>query len=205
MKRAVWHKGWWHAAQHVASPNFSARPEGAAINLAVVHSISLPPGQYGGDAVARLFTNRLDHGAHPYYESLRSLRVSAHFFVRRDARVLQFVSCDARAWHAGASAWCGREQCNDYSIGIELEGLEGGTFEPSQYVALAQLLRSLARRYPIEAVLGHEHIAPGRKGDPGAGFAWARLRRRLTWPSHVAAPIGVPGAMRGSPHEVRYR
>ena len=171
----------------------------------MVHSISLPPGQYGGDAVERLFTNRLDHGAHPYFAGLRGLRVSAHFFVRRDARVLQFVSCDARAWHAGASAWRGREQCNDYSIGIELEGLEGLTFEPAQYVALVQLLRSIARHYPIEAVLGHEHIAPGRKGDPGAGFAWAHLRRHLTWPTHAAAPIGVPRAMRGSPYEVRYR
>ena len=205
MQRAVWHKGWWRAARRVASPNFNARPYGAAINLAVVHSISLPPGQYGGDAVERLFTNRLDHGGHPYFEGLRGLCVSAHFFIRRDARVLQFVSCDARAWHAGASAWRGREQCNDYSIGIELEGLEGETFEPAQYVALAQLLRSIARHYPIEAVLGHEHIAPGRKADPGAGFAWAQLRHRLTWPTHAAAPIGVPSAMRGSPHEVRYR
>jgi N-acetyl-anhydromuramoyl-L-alanine amidase len=205
LKRAVWDRGWWHAARRVASPNVGARPEGIAVSLAVVHSISLPPGQYGGDAVERLFTNRLDHGAHPYFEGLRELRVSAHFFIRRDGRVLQFVSCVERAWHAGVSAWCGREQCNDYSVGIELEGLEGQTFEPTQYVALAQLLRSIARHYPIEAVLGHEHIAPGRKADPGAGFAWAHLRHRLSWPTHPAAPIGVPRAMRGSPHEVRYR
>jgi len=172
VRRAVWQSGWWRHARRVPSPNFGARPTGEPVTLAVIHSISLPPGQYGGGDVERFFTNRLDHGAHPYYEDLRGVQVSAHFFVRRDGDVLQFVSCDARAWHAGVSRWAGREQCNDYSIGIELEGLEGDRFEGAQYAALARLLRSAAHRYPIDSVVGHEHIAPGRKGDPGAGFDW---------------------------------
>lgn len=145
----------------------------------VLHSISLPPGEYGGDAVHALFTNTLDCDAHPYYARLRGLRVSAHFLLRRDATLLQFVSCDARAWHAGASSWRGRDNCNHYSVGIELEGLEGEVFEPAQYARLAQLLRALAARYPIDEVVGHEDVAPGRKFDPGAGFDWALLRRSL--------------------------
>ena len=179
MRRAVWQSGWWRHARRVPSPNFGPRPAGERVSLAVVHSISLPPGQYGGDAVERFFCNRLDHAAHPYFEGLRGVQVSAHFFVRRDGRVLQFVSCDARAWHAGVSQWAGREQCNDYSLGIELEGLEGQTFAAAQYMALARLLRALARRYPLDAVVGHEHIAAGRKGDPGPGFDWARLAHAL--------------------------
>lgn len=145
----------------------------------VLHSISLPPGQYGGDAIERLFSNRLDCDAHPYYDALRGLRVSAHFLLRRDGRVLQFVSCDQRAWHAGASVWRGRDNCNHYSIGIELEGLEGTRFDDAQYAPLARLLRALAAHYPIAEVVGHEDIAPGRKADPGAGFDWPRLRRAL--------------------------
>ena len=149
------------------------------VDLLVLHSISLPPGEYGGDAIERLFTNRLDWQAHPYYAAIRGLRVSAHFLVRRDGRMLQFVSCDQRAWHAGASVWRARENCNHYSIGIELEGLEGGPFDDAQYAALARLLRALALRYPIAEVVGHEDVAPGRKADPGAGFDWERLRRQL--------------------------
>jgi AmpD protein len=149
------------------------------VTLAVVHSISLPPGEYGGNAIEHLFTNRLDGDAHPYYDRLRGLRVSAHFLVRRDGAVLQFVSCDDRAWHAGRSVWRGQEDCNHHSIGIELEGLEGGAFETVQYQRLATLLRALALRYPIAEVVGHEDIAPGRKFDPGAGFDWPGLRRRL--------------------------
>jgi len=149
------------------------------VTLVVVHSISLPPGEYGGDAIERLFTNRLDHAAHPYYEGLRGLEVSAHFVVRRDGEMLQFVSCDERAWHAGRSVWRGRENCNDWSIGIELEGLEGQSFEAAQYTRLARLMRALAARYPIEEAVGHQHVAPGRKGDPGPGFDWMRLRRAL--------------------------
>ncbi len=145
----------------------------------VLHSISLPPGQYGGDGIEQLFTNRLDWDAHPYYDTIRGLHVSAHFVVRRDGEVVQFVSCDRRAWHAGRSAWQGRENCNDFSVGIELEGLEGERFEPAQYDALASLARALGRRYPIEAIAGHQHVAPGRKHDPGAGFEWHALRSRL--------------------------
>ena len=161
------------------SPNFGPRPAGSAVTLAIVHSSSLPPGVYGGDAVQRLFTNRLDHGAHPYFAQLEGLRVSAHFFVRRDGQVLQFVSCNQRAWHAGASSWNGRDNCNDWSVGIELEGLEGEPFAPRQYRNLIRLLRAVASRYPIAEVVGHEHVAPGRKADPGARFEWRRLVRAL--------------------------
>ncbi|CAD5374172.1 1,6-anhydro-N-acetylmuramyl-L-alanine amidase AmpD [Rubrivivax sp. A210] len=178
-RREVWHNGWWRPAHALASPNFGPRPAQTAVTLAVIHSISLPPGHYRGDAVARLFTNRLDCSAHPCFEGLRGLEVSAHFFVRRSGRVLQFVSCEQRAWHAGRSQWRGRDNCNDWSIGIELEGLEGDAFEPAQIQSLAHLLRALVRRYPIAEAVGHEHIAPGRKGDPGAGFDWRGLKRAL--------------------------
>jgi AmpD protein len=154
----------------------------------VLHSISLPPGVYGGDAIERLFTNRLDPQAHPYYAGLAGLQVSAHFVIRRNGRVLQFVACECRAWHAGRSQWRGIDNCNDHSIGIELEGLEGEAFDARQYPALARLLRSLARRYPLREVVGHEHVAPGRKHDPGPGFDWLGLVRRLGWPRRCFAP-----------------
>ncbi len=173
----AWRDGWWPGARKVESPNADERGVDAKVELVVVHSISLPPGEYGGDAVEALFTNRLDHDAHPYFERLCGLRVSAHFFVRRGGEVVQFVSCDRRAWHAGASAWRGRSACNDFSIGIELEGLEDTPFAPMQYEALARVLRALGRRYPIQSVLGHEHVAPGRKRDPGAAFEWQTLAR----------------------------
>ena len=174
-----WVGGWWSLAEHVSSPNFGPRPPNSNVSLVVLHSISLPPGQYGGDAIEQLFCNRLDWAAHPAFESLRGLQVSAHFVIRRDGHVQQFVSCDQRAWHAGVSAWRGRENCNDYSIGIELEGLEGEPFADAQYLRLAPLLRSLALHYPLAEVVGHEHVAPGRKADPGAGFDWPRLQRLL--------------------------
>lgn len=174
-----WHEGWWPGARRVPSPNQGARPPGTAIDLVVLHSISLPPGVFGGPEIEALFTNRLDGDAHPFFAGICALQVSAHFLVRRDGRVLQFVSCDRRAWHAGTSVWRGRTNCNDYSIGIELEGLEGGRFEPAQYTRLATLLRALKRRYPVADVVGHEHVAPGRKADPGAGFDWQELCRRL--------------------------
>ena len=199
MKRQVWQSGWWRHAQHLPSRNVSPRPPGERVTLAVVHSISLPPGRYGGDQVAQLFTNRLDCSAHPYFDGLRDLRVSAHFFIRRDGRVLQFVSCDERAWHAGVSSWAGRKDCNDYSIGIELEGLETTAFEAPQYTALTRLLRSAARRYPVAAVVGHEHIAPGRKADPGPGFRWRALARQLGRRPAVAP--AVLAAHRGSPYQ----
>jgi N-acetyl-anhydromuramoyl-L-alanine amidase len=174
-----WHEGWWPAATPIESPNQGPRPAGTAITLVVLHSISLPPGEYGGDAVMRLFTNRLDPLAHPAFAALRGLQVSAHFFIRRDGAVQQYVSCERRAWHAGVSSWRGRANCNDWSIGIELEGLEGRTFEAAQYEVLARLLRALAQRYPLTEVTGHEHVAPQRKRDPGPGFDWALLARHL--------------------------
>lgn len=175
----TWQEGWLADAERVESPNFGPRPERAAIDLVVVHSISLPPGRYGGDAVERLFTNRLDFDAHPYFDSIRGLRVSAHFFMRRDGALLQFVSCERAAWHAGRSDWRGRGDCNAYSIGIELEGLEGEAFEPAQYRRLATLVGQIAQRYPVASVVGHEHVAPGRKHDPGAAFDWRALRLSL--------------------------
>ena len=175
----LWRDGWYAHARRLPSPNVGERPAGATIDLIVLHSISLPPGQYGGDQVQRLFTNGLDWQAHPYFRQIEGLQVSSHFVVRRSGELLQFVSCERRAWHAGRSAWRGRENCNDYSLGIELEGLEGEPFEAAQYDTLVGLAPALARRYPIEAVVGHEHIAPGRKHDPGAGFDWPLLRTRL--------------------------
>ncbi len=178
----LWTDGWCRDARRLDSPNFGPRPAQACIDLIVVHSISLPPGQYGGDEVQRLFTNTLDWDAHPYFQGIRGLQVSSHFYIRRDGELWQFVSCDQRAWHAGASAWRGRGNCNDDSVGIELEGLEGQVFEPAQYETLARLAAALQQHYPIRHVAGHEHIAPGRKQDPGPGFDWPRLRARLGWP-----------------------
>ena len=176
-------KGWLDEARACPSPNFGPRPAGVDIDLALIHSISLPPGIYGGDEIERLFTNRLDWEAHPYFQQIRGLEVSSHFVLRRDGELLQFVSCEDRAWHAGRSVWRGRENCNDYSIGIELEGLEGEQFEPAQYDALTVLLQRLACDYPLQWVVGHEHVAPGRKQDPGPGFDWARLKSQLGWPA----------------------
>jgi AmpD protein len=174
--------GWIPEARQVPSPNFGPRPGGTEVSLAVIHSISLPPGKYGGDEIERLFTNRLDWDAHPYYQQIRGATVSSHFLIRRDGELLQFVSCEDRAWHAGRSSWQGRENCNDYSIGIELEGLEGELFEAEQYAVLAALLQALAQRYPLQAVVGHEHVSPGRKIDPGPGFDWPQLKTLLGWP-----------------------
>ena len=178
----LWDSGWYRFARRLESPNRGPRPEGLEVDLIVVHSISLPPGQYGGQHVQRLFTNTLDWNAHPYFKSIEGAQVSAHFYVRRGGELWQFVSCDERAWHAGASSRCGRGNCNDYSVGIELEGLEGGTFEPAQYETLAHLCAAIAQRYPIGHIAGHEHVAPGRKQDPGPGFDWPLLARSLAWP-----------------------
>ena len=183
MPAGSWVGGWLAAARHCPSPNHGPRPAGALIDLIVLHSISLPPGMYGGPEVEQLFTNTLDWDAHPYFGQIRDMQVSAHFFIRRDGELVQFVDADARAWHAGASSWRGRENCNDDSIGIELEGLEGERFEAAQYATLGQLCRRLQERYAVAHVAGHEHIAPGRKLDPGPGFDWARLQHDLGWPS----------------------
>jgi AmpD protein len=161
----------------MASPNFGSRPTQAQIDLVVLHSISLPPGQYGGSEVQQLFTNQLDWKAHPYFRQMEGMAVSAHFFIRRNGELWQFVSCDDRAWHAGESSYRGRSNCNDDSIGIELEGLEGDTFDDNQYETLNALCPALMMRYPIAHFAGHEHVAPGRKSDPGAGFNWQLFQK----------------------------
>lgn len=163
----------------VFSPNYDPRPAGEIISLVIIHAISLPPDRFGGDGVERLFTNRLDPAVHPYYAGIHHLRVSAHYFIRRDGERIEFVPPALRAWHAGVSSWRGRERCNDFSIGIELEGCDTLPFEPAQYVALATLLVELGGRFPIEGIAGHSNVAPGRKTDPGPYFSWSRLRREL--------------------------
>lgn len=181
----LWSGGWYRFARRLSSPNFGPRPAGAVIDLVVLHSISLPPGQYGGDEVLALFTNTLDWSAHPYFRQIEGMQVSAHFYVRRGGELWQFVSCDDRAWHAGASRWRDRDNCNDFSVGIELEGLEGETFEAAQYEALDALCAALGQHYPIRGIAGHEHVAPGRKQDPGTGFDWQQLQRALGWDHSV--------------------
>ena len=173
--------GYANAARRIRSPNHDARPPGTRINIIVVHGISLPPGQFGGEAIAKLFTNTLDPNAHPSFAAIAELRVSAHFLIRRDGELVQFVGCNERAWHAGASSWKGRERCNDFSIGIELEGTDDLPYASAQYTMLARLVRALKRAYPISDLVGHSDIAPGRKTDPGPAFDWARLAR-LTAP-----------------------
>lgn len=183
---AVDRNGIVRAAAQVPSPNSDDRPPGTAITLLVVHGISLPPGRFGGAAIAELFTNRLDPTAHPYFATVGQLRVSAHFLIGRDGALTQFVSCVRRAWHAGVSAWRGRADCNDFSIGVELEGTDELPYETSQYQVLARLTRALSRRYPIGELVGHQDVAPGRKTDPGPAFDWPRFRAlvgRLTPPA----------------------
>ncbi len=162
--------------RYVSSPNCDERPAGCAVELLVIHSISLPPGEFGGEGVIALFTNRLDPKAHPDYARLSALKVSAHFLIRRDAELVQLVPCEKRAWHAGVSSWRGRDRCNDFSAGIELEGCDTEPFEDTQYAVLAALTRALRMRYPIVDIVGHSDIAPGRKTDPGPQFDWARYR-----------------------------
>lgn len=167
--------GWLPAARQVPSPNCDERPTGETVRLVVIHAISLPPDEFGGPGVIQLFTNCLDPEAHAYYREIQGLRVSAHFFVRRDGELIQFVPCSRRAWHAGVSQWLGRENCNDFSIGIELEGCDQLPFEDAQYLTLNRLLADLRRGYDLEAVVGHSDIAPGRKTDPGPCFDWSRV------------------------------
>lgn len=169
-------QGWMVEAQHIESLNCDERPPDTVIDLVVIHNISLPPGEFGGDGVIDLFTNRLNPDEHPYYRGIYQRKVSAHFFIRRDGALIQFVSCDKRAWHAGVSEWQGRERCNDFSIGIELEGADDAPFEDVQYLALTDLLAAIRKKYPISAMAGHSDIAPGRKTDPGLHFDWARLK-----------------------------
>ena len=166
-------------ARQIASPNRDGRPPGAEITLLVVHGISLPPGEFGGDGILDLFTNRLDAADHPFYATIRALAVSAHFLIRRDGALIQFVPCTERAWHAGKSAWKGRDRCNDYSIGVELEGADEIPYTAAQYAMLSRLARALRRRYPIADIVGHSDIAPARKTDPGPAFDWDRLHRLM--------------------------
>lgn len=170
--------GWAADVVRMPSPNFDQRAEGTDIALLVIHNISLPPEQFGGPFIADLFLNQLDYDAHPYFDQLRPLRVSAHFLILRDGMVMQFVSANDRAWHAGASSFCGQERCNDFSIGIELEGTDFEPFETAQYAALALLTDALKQKYPLQNVAGHEQIAPGRKTDPGPFFNWTDYHER---------------------------
>ncbi len=171
--------GWANDIRRIPSPNHDSRPAGETVSLIVVHAISLPPSQFGTEDIARLFTNTLDPEAHPYFAGISSLRVSAHFLVRRTGETIQFVSCDQRAWHAGASCWNNRERCNDFSIGIELEGCDRLPFEKAQYERLGALIRILCRHYPITSVAGHSDIAPNRKTDPGPCFSWRQLAENI--------------------------
>lgn len=176
--------GWIRGVRKVPSPNCDARPPGASLDLIVVHGISLPPGEFGGPWIDHLFCNALDPAGHPYFAEVCTLTVSSHFLVRRDGELVQYVPCDKRAWHAGRSVWCGRSECNDFSIGIELEGADEVPYEDAQYDTLVRLIEALRRHYPRigDNIAGHEHVAPGRKTDPGPAFDWARLRAALAMP-----------------------
>jgi len=178
-KLRVHSDGLVEGAWFIASPNCDARPARCAITLLVIHHLSLPPGTFGGPGIVEFFTNRLDPAAHPYYATIAGMKVSAHFLIRRDGALLQFVPCGARAWHAGESRWKGRTRCNDFSIGVELEGSGEAPFTAAQYRRLAGLTRTLQARYPIRDIVGHSDIAPGRKTDPGPRFDWARYRALL--------------------------
>jgi N-acetyl-anhydromuramoyl-L-alanine amidase len=181
-----WHvdasSGLLAAARQVPSPNFDERPAGTPPELIVVHGISLPPGEYGGPWIDQLFTNSLPAGAHPYFAEIATLKVSSHLLIRRDGGIVQYVPFHHRAWHAGASNYCGRERCNDFSIGIELEGTDESAYEPAQYRSLRNAILALCAAYPslsTEQITGHSEIAPGRKTDPGPAFDWPRLRALL--------------------------
>lgn len=173
--------GWVDGVLHCPSPNFNERPEGE-VSLLVIHNISLPPGQFGTGQVQRFFQNQLLADEHPYFRGIADLRVSAHFLIERDGRIIQFVDCDRRAWHAGVSSFEGREGCNDFSLGVELEGTDEQPFTDDQYLRLAELTDLLLRRYPALSptrIRGHSEIAPGRKTDPGPFFDWTRLHELL--------------------------
>ena len=172
-------QGWCTDAMRLDSPNQNDRPEGQTVDLLVIHNISLPPGEFGGHYIADLFLNRLDCDRHPFFDQLRSLKVSSHFLIRRNGMLVQFVSADKRAWHAGVSEYRGRKGCNDFSIGIEIEGTDDVPFMPEQYDTLISLTAALCHRYPLETVTGHQHIAPERKTDPGPFFDWRYFREKL--------------------------
>lgn len=168
--------GFLARARFIASPNFDDRPDESTLDLVVIHNISLPPGEFGGRGVEALFTNSLNPAEHPYYQTIQDLKVSSHFFIRRDGELIQFVSCLKRAWHAGLSNWRGRERCNDFSIGIELEGTDELPFADAQYDTLGKLIPCLASAFSIQEIVGHSDISPGRKTDPGPCFDWPRCK-----------------------------
>ncbi len=175
--------GWIEGVRHVPSPNFDVRPEGCDVDLLVVHSISLPPGQFSGPYIDQLFTNSLDSTAHPFFAEVANLKVSAHLLIRRDGEVVQYVSLNDRAWHAGESCYEQRERCNDFSIGIELEGDDEHAYETAQYEKLSEVTRLLLKAYPrmsCDRITGHCDIAPSRKTDPGPMFDWNVYRAMLT-------------------------
>lgn len=176
MNSSVWQQGRWQPARQAESPNFCPRPDGMGVSLVVLHNISLPPFEYGNGAVEKLFTNRIDAREHPFFSVIADLRVSSHFFITRGGEAVQFVSCDDMAYHAGVSSFGGRTRCNEFSVGIELEGCDFEAFTEAQYQTLERLLADLLQHYPIEAVTGHQDIAPGRKTDPGHFFDWTRLQ-----------------------------
>lgn len=162
-------------ATWIPSPNHDRRLDGDSVDLVILHNISLPPGEFGGDAITALFLNRLDPQAHPYFEAIAGVEVSSHFLIRRDGDLIQYVPCELRAWHAGVSQWHGRERCNDFSVGIELEGADDVAFEDAQYQTLIDLLDALFARYGRLPLTGHSDVSPGRKTDPGPCFDWSRV------------------------------
>ena len=174
--------GWLDTAEHIPSPNFNERPSECSVSLLVIHNISLPPAEFGNGCVEQFFQNCLPWDQHPYFQSIKGLEVSSHFFIRRDGCIVQFVSCNDRAWHAGQSSFEGRDQCNDFSIGIELEGTDDLAYESSQYASLVQLTSVLQDAYPLishQRIAGHCDIAPGRKTDPGESFDWDLYFKQL--------------------------
>lgn len=168
---------WLHPAMHLQSPNYNDRPQQQNISLLVIHNISLPPRKFGSQDICNFFTNCLDHSTHPFFETIRGVEVSSHLLIRRDGKVIQFVPFNKRAWHAGVSQFNGQKNCNDFSIGIELEGADDISYEDEQYKVLIDLTKTIMQAYPevtLDRITGHEHIAPGRKTDPGPAFIWDR-------------------------------
>lgn len=184
--------GYLQEAIQIPSPNYDERPAGNLIRLLVIHNISLPPDDFSGNAIIELFTNQLNCNAHPYYQALRDLKVSSHFLIRRQGEIIQFVSCTKRAWHAGQSCWQGIDRCNDFSIGIELEGSDTIPFEAIQYEQLTALTKALFQAYPLEHIVGHSDIAPTRKTDPGPFFDWKHFRETIQTSIPVTAAT-LPG------------
>jgi AmpD protein len=205
LKLRVDRKGRVPGAKYFASPNCDERPAGCAIALLVIHHISVPPGEFGGPGIVAFFLNRLDPAAHPDYAPIAGLKVSAHFLIRRDGELIQFVPCSKRAWHAGESLWRGRARCNDFSVGIELEGTGEVPYTDAQYDRLAALTRALQSRYGIADITGHSEIAPGRKHDPGPSFDWKRYRAMLKRAPSRTPAAGTAGAQRVAPRRKKKR